>query len=55
MAGKLRAKYSVHDLRHFFAVSLYEQTKDIYRLKEVLGHDTIGVTEAYVRSLGLDK
>jgi integrase len=51
--GRLRARYSVHDLRHFFATRFYEETKDIYRLEKALGHATIGVTEAYLRSLGL--
>jgi site-specific recombinase XerD len=54
-AGKLRAKYSVHDLRHAFAVGLYEQTKDIYRVEKALGHANIAVTEAYLRSLGLER
>jgi integrase len=52
-AGKLRSRYSVHDLRHYFASSFYEETKDIYRLEKALGHASIGVTEAYLRSLGL--
>jgi len=60
-AGKLQARYSVHDLRHAFAVRLYRATKgsgpkakgDIYQVKEALGHANVGVTETYLRSLGV--
>jgi site-specific recombinase XerD len=51
-SGKIRTKYSVHDLRHAFAASLYRQTRDIYRVEKALGHASIGVTEAYLKSLG---
>jgi site-specific recombinase XerD len=51
--GKLKAKYSVHDLRHAFAVTLYGQTHDIYQVKQALGHASVSVTEGYLRSLGL--
>jgi site-specific recombinase XerD len=52
-AEKLRAKYSVHDLRHSFAVKLYQETKDVYAAEKALGHANVGVTETYLRSLGL--
>jgi site-specific recombinase XerD len=51
--GKLRERYSVHDLRHAFAVKLYKATRDVYQVKKALGHATVGVTEAYLRSLGV--
>jgi site-specific recombinase XerD len=51
-AGKLTARYSVHDLRHYYALAEYRARPDIYRLKTQLGHASIGVTEAYLRSLG---
>ena len=50
--GKLQAVYSAHDLRHAFAVRLYEQTHDIYRVQQALGHASVAVTENYLRSLG---
>ncbi len=50
---KLQARYSVHDLRHAFAVRLYTETHDIYRVSKALGHAGVGVTEGYLRSLGL--
>ena len=51
--GRLHARYSVHDLRHAFAVRLYQETKDIYQVEKALGHATVAVTETYLRSLGL--
>jgi site-specific recombinase XerD len=51
--GKVRARYSVHDLRHAFAVWLYTETRDIYAVEKALGHANVSVTETYLRSLGL--
>ncbi len=51
-AGELKAVYSVHDLRHYYAIQQYRADKDIYRLKGLLGHASIGVTERYLRSIG---
>jgi len=50
---KLRARYSVHDLRHCFAVQLYQETRDVYAVEKALNHATLAVTESYLRSLGL--
>jgi len=50
-AGKIHYKYSPHDLRHYFALSEYTRTKDIYRLKELLNHANIGTTEIYLKGL----
>ncbi|MCX7038017.1 MAG: site-specific integrase [Spirochaetes bacterium] len=50
-AGRIRARYSVHDLRHAFAVRLYESTHDVYQVEQALGHASVGVTETYLRSL----
>lgn len=49
--GKIIAPYSVHDLRHYFAVSEYKKDHDIYRLKVLLGHASIQVTETYLQGL----
>lgn len=49
--GALTEAYSVHDLRHFFAIREYGKDKDIYRLKEALNHASIGVTESYLRGI----
>jgi site-specific recombinase XerD len=52
-AGRIAALYSVHDLRHAFAVRLYEATHDVYQVEKALGHANVSVTETYLRSLGL--
>jgi len=46
-----KAPYSVHDLRHHYAIKQYRQDHDIYRLKELLGHSSIQVTETYLRGI----
>lgn len=50
-AGKLSALYSVHDLRHYYATKQYEASPDMYRLKSLLGHASIQVTEKYLKGL----
>lgn len=49
--GLISSRYSVHDLRHAFAVKEYQANRDIYALKEKLGHASIQVTEMYIRSI----
>jgi site-specific recombinase XerD len=49
--GKLRAKYSVHDLRHAYAVRRYTESRDIYAVQQALGHASVAVTESYLQSL----
>jgi site-specific recombinase XerD len=53
--GRIRGAYSAHDMRHAFSVRLYRQTHDVYALKSALGHANVAVTEAYLRSLGLER
>ena len=50
-AGKINARYSVHDIRHYFAITEYRKDKDIYRLKTLLGHASIQVTETYLKGI----
>ncbi|NNM67872.1 MAG: tyrosine-type recombinase/integrase [Spirochaetales bacterium] len=52
--GKLRSVFSAHKLRHFFAVQAYTETRDIFTVKQLLGHSSISTTEIYLKSLGLD-
>jgi site-specific recombinase XerD len=52
-AGKLKAAYSCHDLRHFYAVSEYKRDKDIHRVSRLLNHSSIQVTETYLQSLNV--
>ena len=51
--GLLKANYSSHDLRHFFAVREYAKDKDIWRVSRLLNHSSLGSTEKYLK--GLDR
>jgi site-specific recombinase XerD len=52
-AGEMGARYSVHDLRHAFAVRVYEKSgHDLHATKRALGHTSIQTTERYLQSLG---
>jgi len=51
-AGKVEAGYSAHDFRHHYAVQEYRKDHDIHRVKGLLHHASISVTENYLRSLG---
>ena len=42
-------KYHLHCLRHTFAVRRYLQTRDIYRVKQELGHASVVTTEKYAK------
>ncbi len=52
--GKIRERYSVHDLRHAFAVKRYQERRDVYAVGKALGHANVAVTERYLRSFGLE-
>jgi integrase len=52
-AGKIQARYSVHDLRHAFVVRLYPATHDVSQVEKALGHANVAVTETFLRSLGV--
>ena len=53
-AGKIKAAYSCHDLRHFYAATDYRKNRDILRIKELLGHASIQVTETYLKSIKVE-
>ena len=42
-------KYHLHCLRHTFAVRRYLKTKDIYLVKQEMGHASVTTTEVYAR------
>jgi site-specific recombinase XerD len=50
-AGKIRARFSPHKFRHFFAVTEYSRDYDLRRVRDLLFHSSIAVTETYLRSL----
>ena len=39
----------LHSIRHTFAVRRYLQTRDIYRVKQELGHSSVTTTEIYAK------
>lgn len=39
--------YSFHNTRHTYAVKKYAETKDIYKVKTLLGHKSVTTTEIY--------
>ena len=47
MAGVDKKKVFPHNLRHFFARTFYNNTKDIDKLARVLGHSSIETTRIY--------
>ena len=51
-AGKLSTVYSVHDLRHAYAVASYRADKDLLKLQRALGHSSLTVTEHYLGGIG---
>jgi len=46
-----KVKFHMHRLRHTFAANVYRQTRDIYAVKNLLGHSTLKMTEQYLRNL----
>lgn len=53
-AGLIREEYSPHDFRHFFATELYKATKDIKAVQRALNHASVGITDIYLKGLGVD-
>lgn len=49
LAAAGRADLSVHGLRHHFASTLYDRTRDLTALQELLGHRRIATTARYAR------
>ena len=53
--GAIAHAYSVHDLRHHFAIQEYRKDKDIYRVCKLLNHSDVKTTMVYLQSLGAMK
>lgn len=51
-AGTIAAAYSAHDLRHAYAVREYRKDKDLLRVKGLLNHASVTVTELYLKGIG---
>jgi site-specific recombinase XerD len=48
---RIKKAYHAHSFRHYFAVSLYRKTKDIYEVSRKLNHSSVGVTQRYLASI----
>lgn len=48
----IKKRVSPHVLRHSYAQNLYDQTGDIYLVKDVIGHKSINSTMRYLRNSG---
>ena len=53
LVGKIKAPYSAHDFRHYFAAIEYQKDHDIYRVSKLLNHANIAVTETYLKSINV--
>lgn len=49
--GRTLTRMRFHDLRHEYAIRYLEDGGSLYTLQQLLGHSTIGQTEAYLRYL----
>lgn len=48
LAG-IEGKKTFHSLRHTYAIRKWIETRDIYKVKELLGHSSVVVTEIYTK------
>jgi len=48
-------EYSMYSWHHTSASDLYNQYHDVYLVKEAMQHEDVGVTEGYLRALGVFK
>lgn len=51
--GIVMHRYSIHDFRHTFAVTFYNDTKDIHATQKALNHSSILTTELYLKQLNV--
>ena len=53
-ARVLPGKVFPHNLRHLFARTFYRMDKDIAKLADLLGHESINTTRIYIVSSGAE-
>lgn len=46
---KIKVKLSPHEFRRFYAREVYSKTKDVYLVKDLLGHSSVQTTMRYLR------
>jgi integrase len=51
--GMIEDGQTIYSFRHTAAIEVYKKTKDIYLLQKLMGHGSIGVTQKYLRNLGV--
>jgi site-specific recombinase XerD len=51
-AAKIKAVYSCHDFRHFYAITEYRKDIDVKRVQGLLFHSGVQVTDQYLRGMG---
>jgi hypothetical protein len=49
--NKKRNQYHIkwHSLRHFYAIYVYEKTRDLYSVSKLLGHNQVTTTQVYAK------
>ena len=52
--GLISYSYSAHDLRHYYAIKKYTETKDIHLVSKLLGNTSISITEKYLKGLNVN-
>ena len=53
-AGVAESKVFPHNLRHLFARTFYQASRDVVRLADVLGHASVETTRIYLVSTGAE-
>ena len=53
-AGVTPGKVFPHNLRHLFARTFYQASRDVVKLADVLGHSSIETTRIYLISAGTE-
>ena len=48
------SKVFPHNLRHLFARTFYQASRDVVRLADVLGHSSVETTRSYLISTGAE-
>lgn len=54
-AGLAPITFTLHHLRHLFAVTYLREGGNIYRLQKIMGHSSIKTTEIYLTYLTPDE
>ena len=54
LAGVQAEKVFPHNLRHLFARTFYQVSRDVVRLADVLGHSSIETTRIYLLATGVE-